>query len=578
LARFLEARFLKTILRERTPHNKSLPAKFIRPPSLLHVLLHGLLYVLLYGLVNAVLYSAVLPLWEGFDEEFHYGYVQYLVAHHRFPILGHTGLSQEINQSIGLLPMSYVMIENLHLKGVRTFDQYFALPDPVRRQLFEAAQRIPPGAASQESDAYYMNYEVHQAPLAYLALAIPERFLSRVPLPRRVLLLRLLAAIACVALMYGGMLALAREIELRAAFAAVLIFLIFSCQMFWATIAHIGNDWLAVPLAVWLIVWTIRADRRPSLRSSVGLAIVLSLGLLSKAYFLVFVPLYLIALAVWYRKGSLRAPGLAVGLGLPLLLAGPWYLRNLSVYGNLSGRLEESSGGSLGSAMGSLASIPWLKSIPFMARGAFWMGNSSFTDFSIRTMDTVLVLLGIALLLYCRTVIYWRPRIHCPPLRRRRWTEAMLWAPVLAFLAAMIYVAGSSFSYTHGVATAASPWYLQAVMVPLLCLAMLGCQRSRDLGRWAAAAMVVLWGYVLAATYVAKLFPMYGGFPGGRSTLRDIVHWYLTDWPRTAELLSTTALLPARWLTTLLAIFFAALLTALYLLLAALRDDARDST
>jgi len=507
-----------------------------------------------YGLLNAALYSSLLPLWEGFDEEFHYGYVQFLGTHHRFPVLGHTGLSEEINRSIGFLPMSHVMIDNLHLQGVRTFDQYFLLPDPARRGLYEEARHIAPELASEESDAYSLNYEVHQAPLAHLVLAIPDRLLSRVPLPRRVWILRLLASGACAALMHRGVYALAGEAGLLEGFADVLVFLVFSCQMFWATVAHIGNDWLAVPLAVWLVVWTFRFGRRRSLRGSVWVASVLALGLLAKAYFLVFVPLYLIAVGVWYSKDWLTAKGLAVCLGVPALAAGPWYARNLILLGNLSGRQEESSGVSVGQALGSLASIPWLKSIPFMARGAFWLGNSSFTDFSVLTMDLVLMLLGLGLFLYLRTYSRTRPR--------RGWVDAVLWAPVLLFCAAMVYVAGSSFTFTGGLATAASPWYLQAVMPALLCVAMLGCQGSGAVGRWLAAASVVLWGYILAATYVAKLIPMYGGFTGGRSTLRDIAHWYLADWPRTAELLSTTAMVPAVWLVTLLALLLVVLLLA----------------
>src|SRR5262249_32775002 len=157
-----------------------------------------------------------------------------------------------------------------------------------------------------------------------------------------------------------------------------------------------------------------------------------------------------------------------------------------------------------------LVSIPWLRSIPSMARGAFWMGNSSFTDFSVSTMNMLLLLLGIALVLYCRTAMR----------SRRPVEEAFVWVPVLLFAAAMIYVTGSSYSYTKGLATVASPWYLQAVMPPFFCLLLLGCSRSGSFGPWIAAATVVVEGYILAATYVAKLFPMYGGFGGGRSTLR----------------------------------------------------------
>ena len=241
--------------------------------------------MLAYGLLNAALYASLLPLWEGFDEEFHYGYVQYLSAHHQFPVLGKTGLSQEVNRSIELLPMSYVMIVNLRLKGLPlTFDQYFALYSATRHQLFGAALAIPTDLRSTESSIFSPNYEVHHAPLAYLSMAIFDSFLHRAPLPRRVWVLRLMVSIAATVLMFRGLLALGSEAELSDALAATLVFLMFSCQMFWATIAHIGNDWLAVPLAVWLIVLALRFQRSPSNRLAFWLAVVLGLGLTQSAH------------------------------------------------------------------------------------------------------------------------------------------------------------------------------------------------------------------------------------------------------------------------------------------------------
>jgi hypothetical protein len=439
------------------------------------------------------------------------------------------------------------MINNLHLQGVRTFGEYFALDSATRHSLYNEAHSIPTNLRLIESPRYYSNYEVHHAPLAYTLMAVPEALLARVSLPTRILIMRLIVSIVSVMLTACGAFALAQECRLSEPFATTLVFLIFSCQMFWAAVAHIANDGLAIPLALWLAVSAIRFDRQPSTRTAVWLAIIISLGLLTKAYFLVFVPLYL--LAVIRRR---RSVGLL--LTIPLVLAGPWYVRNLIVYGNLSGRVEESNGVTIANALTSLTSIPWLKSLPFMARGAFWMGNSSFTDFSILTMNTLLLLLLLALALYLWTTV--RHRQHYG----QRATEAFLWAPVLLFAAAMIYVTGSSYSYTKGVATAASPWYLQAVIPLLLCLAMLGCQRGGRPGRLLATAMTVLWGYILGATYIAKLFPLYGGFQAGRSTLHDIARWYLADWTRTADILSTTSLAPAPLLFAELLMLLATLL------------------
>ncbi|HEY3838684.1 MAG TPA: hypothetical protein VGL72_19030 [Bryobacteraceae bacterium] len=493
--------------------------------------------LLAYGLLNAALYSSLLPLWEGFDEEFHYGYVQYLGGHHRLPVLGRTELSREINQSIGLLPMSYVMINNLHLQGVRTFDEYFALDSATRHDLYRQAHEIPTDLRLTEARRYYVNYEVHHAPLAYLLMVVPDAIFSHASLPTRVWIVRLLASVACVVLMFGAVWSLGIEAGLDDGFAAILVFLIFSCQMFWATIAHIGNDWLAVPLAAWCVMWALRYHRDPDRRNAAWLAAVLALGLLAKAYFLVFVPLYLLAMALWFRMRKMRRQHLLAMLMIPLMVAGPWYLRNLLLYGNFSGRIEETSGVSTSGALSSLASIPWLKSLPFMARGAFWMGNSSFTDFSVGTMNLVLLLLTIAVALYCR---------------HARKVDAFLWAPFVLFCGAMLYVTGSSYAYTKGLAIAASPWYLQAVMPLLLCVALLGCQRSGAAGRGIAIVSVILWGYVLAVTYTAKLLPLYGGFGGGRSTLHDIARWYLHDWQRTSDILSTTSLMPSALLAGLL--------------------------
>jgi hypothetical protein len=184
-----------------------------------------------------------------------------------------------------------------------------------------------------------------------------------------------------------------------------------------------------------------------------------------------------------------------------------------------------------------------------MARGALWTGNSSFTDFSVRTMNATLALLAVALFLYLRYAV--RARVR---------RAAFLGLPVVVFCAAMVYVTGSSYAYTKGFATAASPWYLQAVMPALLCMAVSGCQYAARTGPWIAGAMAALWAYVLAAAYLAKLIPLYGGFARGRSTLRDIVAWYASSWRTAADILNTTALAPCAVITLLLLLLLAVLL------------------
>jgi len=45
------------------------------------------------ALLNGILYCCVLPLWEGFDETFHYAYVQSITQLHVLPILNRTAVS-----------------------------------------------------------------------------------------------------------------------------------------------------------------------------------------------------------------------------------------------------------------------------------------------------------------------------------------------------------------------------------------------------------------------------------------------------------------------------------------------------
>lgn len=67
--------------------------------------------------------------------------------------------------------------------------------------------------------------------------------------------------------------------------------------------------------------------------------------------------------------------------------------------------------------------------------------------------------------------------------------------------------------YIHGAAMVASPWYAQILTTPLIAMSMLGASRWRRLGTFLAASLV------LAATYAAKLIPLYGGYEGRTSCL-----------------------------------------------------------
>jgi hypothetical protein len=130
---------------------------------------------------------------------------------------------------------------------------------------------------------------------------------------------------------------------------------------------------------------------------------------------------------------------------------------------------------------------------------------------------------------------------------RGRRPDAGEWAilgAVAVFGAAVIYVVGNDVIFLHGASAGASPWYTEPLLAPLLAIALSGMSRTRRFGRPVAIAVCLLWMYICVATYVAKLIPLYGGYSGGRSTLREILRWYASHGAELSSMLSTLCLAP----------------------------------
>jgi hypothetical protein len=54
--------------------------------------------------------------------------------------------------------------------------------------------------------------------------------------------------------------------------------------------------------------------------------------------------------------------------------------------------------------------------------------------------------------------------------------------------------------------------------------------------------MAAAWGYLLAATYLAKLLPMYSGFSQPRARIRELWNWYLHSSAQRRDILDTLSL------------------------------------
>jgi hypothetical protein len=477
--------------------------------------------LLAYALSNAVLYSMLLPLWEGFDEPFHFGYVQYLANGIGLPDPRTSGLSQEVGSSLLLAPGSLSVKRNI--PEITSYPEFFGWPESMRQQAHRQLRNIDTSLRWQRSNI--LNYEALQAPLAYAILALPERALARMPLPSRVLLLRIIAGTLGGLLLFLGAERLARQLGISGAHKEAAIFCMFSSQMLWATLSHVANDWLSVPLALWLLVTAIDYEECPSVRRAMLAWSVLAMGLLTKAYFIAFLPLPISACLIRHKWRDL-------GIGLVFLaaFAGPWYVRNVERYGTISGMQELRQGTDPMLALQAIHITKIPAALDSYARGALWTANNTFRSFSVKTLRAVIFAWLAALLL-------WVPARH----GRAEWIVVRFCG---LFILALAYDAGINYVASHHETASPAPWYTQVLLAPMLALGFLGTSRCAAAGRFVAASMVLLWGYILVATYWVKLIPLYGGF-AGRTSLTSVTMLYRDRLPAVMAGLNDVCLAPA---------------------------------
>ena len=483
--------------------------------------------ILMFGVLNACLYSGLLPLWEGFDEPFHYAYVETLRQTHRLPVLGRTLIPNDVFRSFQFAPVSHVV--HRWTPEATSYDEWFLLPqsEKERRRSELDVLRTEPESSSRP------NYEAHHAPLAYIILALLDWPFSHAGITVRVLVLRLFAAVFSTVLLYFGTTALCRALQMPERSANAALFTIFCSEMLYATIAHVANDWLAVGISALFLASLATFVRKPDRRSALTTALWLAAGLLTKAYFLGFALLAVAVTAVLIWRGRTGVRTALAGVILLLALAGPWYTRNLVLYKNVSGTYEQFAGIGMREALAAAPRINWAATAGFLARGSLWTGNNSFTSFSRTTLNIVLGLLFLALAAWGlgRRVI--QP------------AEQIVFAAILLFSAAVAYASCASFARTNGDVPGAGPWYTQVLLAPVIALAYLGMSRWKRFGPVLAGCTVAIWTWVLIATWTVKLFPLYSGAGAAPMRMGDVWNWYVHKAAAHVHDLSLLALAPA---------------------------------
>jgi 4-amino-4-deoxy-L-arabinose transferase-like glycosyltransferase len=257
--------------------------------------------ILVLYLVLGSLYAVYTPAWQAPDEPAHYNYVRYLAEQGSLPVL-----------QPGDYPHAYL--------------------EQIKAAHFPEAMSIAP-----------LRYEFWQPPLYYL-LAVPAYRLSGGSL----LAMRLFSVLlgACVAWAAYGVVRAMRPSDggLALGTAAFVAFV----PMHLAINASVNNDVLAelliVVIALRVAGWlSAGATGESSWRSDVLTGVLLGLGLLTKLT-VYYTALPLLVLGLWlHERCPARFIRRVMQTMLPaLLLALPWYARNVAVYGwpDLLGKLN----------------------------------------------------------------------------------------------------------------------------------------------------------------------------------------------------------------------------------------------
>jgi hypothetical protein len=222
----------------------------------------------------------------------------------------------------------------------------------------------------------------------------------------------------------------------------------------------------------------------------------------------------------------------AAGALLCAIVAGPWYIRNIALYGNLGGLQEARGGTSLSGLLTASLRLPWLRSLQGLMYGGLWTGNNSFTSFSSITLTLFIIAVLVSVVLLGRRLL----RDETTPGERAVSLGCAL------YILALLYSTVLSHWHSKGVVITTGQWYSQPLVPVLWCLLFSVLARSGRVGRITANALVALSAYIICLTYFGKLIPLYAGYGNGRAVLSELFALYGKNREGLVENLSTAAI------------------------------------
>ena len=464
----------------------------------------ALILIWAFFIIKSTFYCFLFPLWEGFDEFAHYGFVQYIAVQRGLPEPD-ARLSRDVEESLALSPLPWTLRDWLppHV----THDGYWQLA-PTERDFRGNQLRNIPNSLRQQSGVGYL-YEGKQPPLYYWILSMVFGSLSSLRLIDAVFILRLVS-IMIASIVVPVTFVTAEYVFHNKTRALQVTALVAALPGLYIDIARVGNDSLAIPLFSLFVYACVRTTDEP--RHISWAAFFLALGLLTKAYFVTAIPVFVL-LFIWTAYSQpRRAFTLPAIFSIALLggIPGWWYYRVLQ--NPQSGFWIDTAASQSTGILNTFRQIPsvdWRNALHSISGSHIWVGGWSFLQvrtwmYQVFEGMLFLAVLGslLALFGYSADLLTKIRRAHL----------VLLGGIYGCFLAGMGYHVLVNSLNAH---ISTSPgWYLYAAILPEALLISIGLLLLTPT-RWRAIVLPVSTGcFALLELYTVhfQLIPYYTGF------------------------------------------------------------------
>jgi len=524
--------------------------------------------------IRGVFYSAILPIWEGYDEPFHFAYLQQLINYHKVPDTS-TPFSTELVQSLHLVPLPWILSQEDVPQPVFSHEAYWRLTPTEREHLQQQIRDMPLAWQREESSEKRLsNYETQQTPLYYLVFYLPLKMMSGLSLTSRVIGLRILNILLASCFLPLGYAVAMRVLNDKNAALSLLLFIAALPELF-IDLARVGNESLALVIYSAAVLLALKIVEGPAnFRFVPWLGLTLSIGLLAKAYFLTALPaLFVIVLWCYWRWPHERVRLLrnaTLAAMILLAVAGPWYWRIHTLTGFWSGQTDEAALRSV-SRWHLLTQIPhvnWVSGVVSILLPHVWFGAWSFLKFGrpVYLFFGAIILLGLAgiwrgALLHLRkqTPDNW-PRVEVGKVLVLLSFYAWFWAGLMYEVLIL---------YVHQGVSATNGWYLYSLIVPEAILLYLGLSAilPRRFRSWILPTLTGLFAlldvyglhFLLVPYYTGVIsHPLQGRVP--EAGLSQLAHVGIAEFARRLDVNKPGFLVPgeivALWILFLLATIF----------------------